>query len=128
MVSWLNWLARLKCQGVFVLVGGFLPARRFGVFTVLVLTLRVVLAAGHRPSLHRSRPPRYLSDLTLYDFFGRFFEEGTSGGAGRSSAGRSRAVLERRVEQVDITQLFSDSTNELLQRAARQAAEWGVRI
>src|SRR5215204_1948324 len=54
------------------------------------------------------------------DFFGRFFEEGASGGAGRRSV-----VPERRAEQVDITQLFSDSTNELLQRAARQAAEWG---
>jgi ATP-dependent Clp protease ATP-binding subunit ClpC len=54
------------------------------------------------------------------DFFGRFFEEGASGGAGRRSV-----VPERRAEQVDITQLFSDSTNELLQRAARQASVWG---
>jgi ATP-dependent Clp protease ATP-binding subunit ClpC len=52
------------------------------------------------------------------DFFGRFFEEGASGGAGRRSV-----EPERKAEQVDITQLFSDSTNELLQRAARQAAE-----
>jgi ATP-dependent Clp protease ATP-binding subunit ClpC len=64
------------------------------------------------------------------DFVGRFFEEGTSGGAGRSSAGRSSAgrrsvVPERKAEQVDITQLFSDSTDDLLQRAARLAAEWG---
>src|SRR5215211_1119447 len=69
------------------------------------------------------------------DFFSRFFEEGASGGAerssagrssaGRSSAGRSSVVPERRAEQVDITQLFSDSTDDLLQRAARQAAEWG---
>src|SRR5829696_4539892 len=59
------------------------------------------------------------------DFFSRFFEEGASGGAGCSSAGRSSVVPERRAEQVDITQLFSDSTDELLQRAARQAAEWG---
>jgi ATP-dependent Clp protease ATP-binding subunit ClpC len=28
-------------------------------------------------------------------------------------------------DQVDITQFFSDSTSELLQRAARQAAQWG---
>jgi ATP-dependent Clp protease ATP-binding subunit ClpC len=54
------------------------------------------------------------------DFFGRFFEEGASGGAGRRSV-----VPERKTEQVDITQLFSGSTNELLQRAARQAAQWG---
>src|SRR5919107_926098 len=59
------------------------------------------------------------------DFFGRFFEEGASGGAGRSSAGRRSVAPERSAEQVDITQLFSGSTNELLQRAARQAAEWG---
>jgi len=57
------------------------------------------------------------------DFFSRFFEEGASGGTGRSGAGRSSVVPERRAEQVDITQLFSDSTDELLQRAARQAAE-----
>jgi ATP-dependent Clp protease ATP-binding subunit ClpC len=54
------------------------------------------------------------------DFFGRFFEEGASDGVGRRSV-----VPERKAEQVDITQLFSDSTNELLQRAARQAAELG---
>jgi ATP-dependent Clp protease ATP-binding subunit ClpC len=59
------------------------------------------------------------------DFFGRFFEEGTSGGAARGSVGRRSVVPERKAEQVDITQLFSDSTNELLQRAAQQAAEWG---
>src|SRR5215218_9273386 len=58
---------------------------------------------------------------SLFDaFFGRFFEEGASGGAGRRSV-----VPERKAEQVDITQLFSDSTNELLQRAARQATQWG---
>jgi ATP-dependent Clp protease ATP-binding subunit ClpC len=59
------------------------------------------------------------------DFFGRFFEEGAAGGAARGSVGRSSVVPERRAEQVDITQLFSDSTDELLQRAARQAAQWG---
>jgi ATP-dependent Clp protease ATP-binding subunit ClpC len=59
------------------------------------------------------------------DFISRFFEEGAAGGAGRSSAERSSVVPERRAEQVDITQLFSDTTDELLQRAARQAAQWG---
>src|SRR5215211_1776911 len=54
------------------------------------------------------------------DFFSRFFEEGAAGGAERSSV-----VPERRAEQVDITQLFSDTTDELLQRAVRQAAQWG---
>ena len=54
------------------------------------------------------------------DFFSRFFEEGAAGDAGRSSM-----MSERRAEQVDITRLFSNTTDELLQRAARQAAEWG---
>jgi ATP-dependent Clp protease ATP-binding subunit ClpC len=75
----------------------------------------------------RSRPRGSpLGGGSLFDdFFGRFFEEGASGGAGRSSAGRRSVAPERSAEQVDITQLFLDSTNELLQREARQAAEWG---
>src|ERR671915_1737367 len=75
----------------------------------------------------RSRPRASpLGGGSLFDdFFGRFFEEGASGGAGRSSAGRRSVAPEQSAEQVDITQLFSDSTNELLQRAARQAAQWG---
>src|SRR5215211_2895890 len=73
----------------------------------------------------RSRGSPLGSGSLFDDFFGRFFEEGASGGAGRSSAGRRSVAPERSAEQVDITQLFSDSTNELLQRAARQAAEWG---
>src|ERR671915_117735 len=75
----------------------------------------------------RSRPRASpLGGGSLFDdFFGRFFEEGASGGAGRSSAGRRSVAPEQSAEQVDITQLFSGSTNELLQRAARQAAQWG---
>jgi ATP-dependent Clp protease ATP-binding subunit ClpC len=75
----------------------------------------------------RSRPRGSpLGGGSLFDdFFGRFFEEGASGGAGRSSAGRRSVAPEQSAEQVDITQLFSGSTNELLQRAARQAAQWG---
>src|ERR671917_4962 len=75
----------------------------------------------------RSRPRGSpLGGGSLFDdFFNRFFDEGASGGAGRSSAGRRGVAPERSAEQVDITQLFSDSTNELLQRAARKAAEWG---
>src|SRR5215203_5040343 len=82
-------------------------------------------AAEARGGRSRSRGSPLGGGSLFDDFFGRFFEEGASGGAGRSSAGRSRVVPERRAEQVDITQLFSDSTNELLQRAAKQAAEWG---
>lgn len=57
------------------------------------------------------------------DFFNRFFEESIPSGVPTDSD-RS-AAPQRRAEQMDITQLFSDSTNELLQRAARQAADWG---
>src|ERR687894_3317850 len=56
------------------------------------------------------------------DFFGRFFDapEGRSG-----TPARGTVPEQRRAEQVDITQFFSDSTSELLQRAAQRAAEWG---
>jgi ATP-dependent Clp protease ATP-binding subunit ClpC len=51
------------------------------------------------------------------DFVGRFLNEEPPGGG----VGSAR----RQTEQVDVTQFFSDSTTELLQRAARQAVEWG---
>ena len=52
------------------------------------------------------------------DFFGRFFDE--------EPRGFSRGMASpRQAEQVDITQFFSDSTTNLLQRAAQQAVEWG---
>ncbi len=55
------------------------------------------------------------------DFFSRFFDmpEGPSRATPRG------AIPGRQAEQVDITRFFSDSTSELLQRAARQAADWG---
>jgi ATP-dependent Clp protease ATP-binding subunit ClpC len=54
------------------------------------------------------------------DFFGRFFgDEEPLGARG------GRTVPRRQAEQVDITQFFSDSTNEFLARAAHQAVEWG---
>ena len=57
------------------------------------------------------------------DFFDRFFDESPGGRLETPARG---AMPERRgAEQVDITQFFSDSTSELLQRAAQQAAEWG---
>src|SRR3712207_672662 len=55
------------------------------------------------------------------DFFNQFFE--TPGGARRIPIGEE--ATGRRAEQVDVTRFFSDSTNELLQRAARRAMEWG---
>jgi ATP-dependent Clp protease ATP-binding subunit ClpC len=55
------------------------------------------------------------------DFFGRFFDEEPLGG-GR---GGGTTAPQRRAEQVDVTQYFSDATTELLQRAAQRAVEWG---
>ncbi len=55
------------------------------------------------------------------DFFNRFSDEGPR----RIPIGSGEASSGRQAEQVDITQFFSDSTSELLQRAAQQAAEWG---
>src|SRR5215203_1925974 len=77
--------------------------------------------AGAGRSAFGGRSP--LGGGSLFDdFFGRFFDEeptGLSAGSGRGMASP------RQAEQVDITQFFSDSTTELLQRAAQQALEWG---
>src|SRR5215212_7896687 len=54
------------------------------------------------------------------DFFGRFLDEEPFGEM-RGGVGAPR----RQAEQVDVTQFFSDSTTDLLQRAAQQAVEWG---
>src|SRR5215204_4076701 len=54
------------------------------------------------------------------DFFGRFLDEEPFGEM-RGGVGAPR----RQAEQVAVTQIFSDSTTDLLQRAAQQAVEWG---
>ncbi|MDQ4105658.1 MAG: ATP-dependent Clp protease ATP-binding subunit, partial [Actinomycetota bacterium] len=59
------------------------------------------------------------------DFFSRFFDEEPRGGPAPRIG--QRPAPAQRAEQVDITQFFSDSTSELLQRAARRAMEWGSR-
>ena len=64
------------------------------------------------------------------DFFSRFFSEGAGGAPGAAAGGGGAAGptgrgTSRAVEQMDVTQLFSDATRELLQRAAQTAAEWG---
>jgi ATP-dependent Clp protease ATP-binding subunit ClpC len=74
-----------------------------------------------------ARSPFWGSSLrgggSLFDeFFGRFFDEPATTGAGPGTRG---GVPRRRAEQVDITQYFSDATNELLQRAAQRAMERG---
>ena len=54
------------------------------------------------------------------DFFSRFYDRTTpSGQVDRTETTR------RPVEQVDVTQLFSDATREVLQSAAEKAVEWG---
>jgi len=66
------------------------------------------------------------------DFFSRFFQEpagvfGSTGAGGLAEPGspRGRSRAARDVEQVDVTELFSDATRELLQRAAQKAMDWG---
>src|ERR671916_1213072 len=57
-----------RVKGFFVLAGGSPLGRRFGASGVLVRRLCVnLVAAHHRRSLHRPRPPCYLADLTLYE-------------------------------------------------------------
>src|SRR3954468_13187782 len=65
---------------------------------------------------------------SLFDeFFSDFFDRPFGGEGATSPTGtRTSAPPARRpVEQVDITQFFSDATRELLQRAAQLALEWG---
>jgi ATP-dependent Clp protease ATP-binding subunit ClpC len=62
------------------------------------------------------------------DFFSDFFDRplGAEPPTGPAATGRvPQPVQRRRVEQVDVTDFFSDATRELLQRAAQQALEWG---
>jgi ATP-dependent Clp protease ATP-binding subunit ClpC len=60
------------------------------------------------------------------DFFSDFFDRGFAGRSG-GDGGDATAVPTRRrgVEQVDITEYFSDAMRELLQRAAQRALEVG---
>src|SRR5918997_2973078 len=58
------------------------------------------------------------------DFFSRFFDDAPEG-LRRAPMGGGAAPQRSGAEQVDITQFFSDSTSELLQRAAQQAEDWG---
>jgi ATP-dependent Clp protease ATP-binding subunit ClpC len=81
----------------------------------------------------RGRRSPFGSGGLFDDFFNQFFE--TSEGPhteGPHAEGLhthripiGEEATGRRAEQVDVTQLFSDSTKELLQRAAQRAIEWG---
>jgi ATP-dependent Clp protease ATP-binding subunit ClpC len=61
------------------------------------------------------------------EFFSEFFDRpsGVEGAIRPTGATTSAPPRRRPVEQVDITQFFSDATRELLQRAAQLAVEWG---
>jgi ATP-dependent Clp protease ATP-binding subunit ClpC len=91
---------------------------------------RIVPGGGQRVEhlcdLHAARAREGRSSFgggSLFDdFFDQFF--GATEGARRSSSGGEAAA--RRAEQVDVTRFFSGSTNELLQRAAGRAMEWGA--
>src|SRR5918998_6431165 len=62
---------------------------------------------------------------SLFDeFFNRFFDDAPEDPR-RIPIGGGSAPRGRQAEQVDITRFFSDSTSDLLQRAAQQAAEGG---
>ncbi|MEA2447204.1 MAG: ATP-dependent Clp protease ATP-binding subunit ClpC, partial [Actinomycetota bacterium] len=79
--------------------------------------------------IHLAETQRGGSDfggLGLFDdFFNRFFESSRGGGQPVGAGGQPAQRTDPRVEQIDVTQLFSDATRELLQRAAEQAVEWG---
>ena len=65
---------------------------------------------------------------SLFDeFFSEFFDRpfGIEGATSPTGARTSAPPARRPVEQVDITQFFSDATRELLQRAAQRALDWG---
>ena len=70
-------------------------------------------ARGRRSSLGGGSP--------FDDFFTQFFE--TPGGPRKIPIGKE--ATGRRAEQVDVTTFFSESTSELLRRAAQRAMEWG---
>ena len=65
-----------------------------------------------------------LFDEFFSDFFDRPF--GADPGARPPGVRTAAPAARRPVEQVDITDFFSDATRELLQRAAQRALEWGA--
>src|ERR687894_474818 len=75
--------------------------------------------AGVGRSSFGGRSPLGRGGSLFDDFFDRFFDEEPVGARGVGT------VPQRQAEQVDINQYFSDSTTQLLQRAAQQAVEWG---
>ena len=78
------------------------------------------LCEVHLAEARAAAPP--LGGGSLFDeFFSDFFE----GFGGRPAGGGLATRPRRPVEQIDVTQYFSDATRQLLQRAAQKAVEWG---
>jgi ATP-dependent Clp protease ATP-binding subunit ClpC len=78
------------------------------------------LCEFHLAEARAAAPP--LGGGSLFDeFFSDFFE----GFGGRPAGGGLATRPRRPVEQIDVTQYFSDATRQLLQRAAQKAVEWG---
>jgi len=78
------------------------------------------LCEVHLAEARAAAPP--LGGGSLFDeFFSDFFE----GFGGRPAGGGLATRPRRPVEQIDVTQYFSDATRHLLQRAAQKAVEWG---
>ncbi len=78
------------------------------------------LCEVHLAEARAGAPP--LGGGSLFDeFFSDFFE----GFGGRPAGGGLATRPRRPVEQIDVTQYFSDATRQLLQRAAQKAVEWG---
>jgi ATP-dependent Clp protease ATP-binding subunit ClpC len=78
------------------------------------------LCEVHLAEARAGAPP--LAGGSLFDeFFSDFFE----GFGGRPAGGGLATKPRRPVEQIDVTQYFSDATRQLLQRAAQKAVEWG---
>ena len=100
-----------------------------GVRSATTAIRRIVPGGGQRVEhlcdVHAAQAREGRSSLgggSLFDdFFDQFFE--TTGGPSRIPIGQEASG--RRTEQVDVTTFFSESTSELLRRAAQRAMEWG---
>ena len=98
-----------------------------------VCGIRPAVAAVQRMRPGREPEVEYLCEVHLAErraarspFGGSgFFDDFLSGFFDEGGGGRATAPTRDPVEQVDVTQLFSDATRELLQRAAQTAVDWG---
>ena len=62
---------------------------------------------------------------TFDDLFSRFFDDPWGNGGGSRAGGPFGRTGQRQMERVDVTAYFSKATNDLIEKAARTAVEWG---